>query len=73
MEVGSAAPGSVELTEKNAYFKVADFLTRQHFTVAVSEKLEEGKPTISAVAADAAFLLLDLAQKVRIVTRSANT
>jgi hypothetical protein len=36
------------LTEKEAQLKVAEFLVRQHFTVAVSEQMDEGRPTISA-------------------------
>jgi hypothetical protein len=39
---------SSELREKAAQLKVTEFLVRHRFTVAVSEKLEEGKPAILA-------------------------
>ena len=35
---------------KIAYLKVAEFLVRQHFTVAIADKLEEGAPVIRATA-----------------------
>jgi hypothetical protein len=41
---------SGELKERDAQRKIAEFLVRQHFTVAVSEKMQEGQPAISATA-----------------------
>ena len=41
---------SGELKEKDAQGKIAEFLVRQHFTVAVSDKMEEGRPAIRATA-----------------------
>ena len=35
---------------KDAQHKMAEFLVRQHFTVAVSDKMEEGRPAIRATA-----------------------
>jgi hypothetical protein len=35
-----------ELKDKDAQLKVANFLTRQHFSVTVSDKVEEGQPTV---------------------------
>jgi hypothetical protein len=39
-----------ELKEKEAQLKVADFLARQRFAVAVSEKMADGQPAIRATA-----------------------
>ena len=42
-------PGdSSELKEKETQLKVAEFLVRQHFAVAASEKMEEGQPIVRA-------------------------
>jgi hypothetical protein len=41
---------SSELYERDVQRKVAEFLVRQHFTVAASDKIEEGQPTIRASA-----------------------
>jgi hypothetical protein len=43
--------------EENVYLKVADFLVRQHFTVSVSKKLEEGEPAIRATAGTCRILV----------------
>jgi hypothetical protein len=39
-----------ELTEKEVQLKVAEFLVRQHFSVAISENVTEGQPNIRATA-----------------------
>ena len=45
----AVGPGSSnELKEKDAQVEVAEFLVRQHFSVAVSDKIEEGQPVIRA-------------------------
>jgi hypothetical protein len=41
---------SGELKEKETQLKVAEFLVRQRFVVAVSEKMAEGQPAIRATA-----------------------
>jgi hypothetical protein len=38
------------LEEKQAQLKVAEFLVRQHFTVSISENMEDGQPAIRATA-----------------------
>ena len=44
-------PGdSGELKEKETQLKIAEFLVRQRFAVAVSEKMDEGQPAIRATA-----------------------
>jgi hypothetical protein len=48
---------SSELKEKETQLKVADFLARQRFTVAVSEKMAEGQPTIRATAGACRLLI----------------
>jgi hypothetical protein len=35
-------------TERNVQVAVAEFLVRQHFSVSMSERIEEGKPAIAA-------------------------
>lgn len=42
--------GSVELSNKSAQLRVADFLARQRFTVILSDTLEEGQPNVRATA-----------------------
>jgi hypothetical protein len=45
----AARPGDLrELGEKEAQVKVAEFLVKQHFSVAVSDKMEEGQPALRA-------------------------
>jgi hypothetical protein len=39
-----------ELRDKEAQLKVADFLAQRHFTVSVSDKVEDGQPTVRASA-----------------------
>ena len=39
---------SSELKQKEPHLEVAEFLRRQHFSVAVSDKIEEGQPAIRA-------------------------
>jgi hypothetical protein len=41
---------SGEFKEQQAHLKVAEFLVRQHFAVAVSEQVLEGRPAIRATA-----------------------
>jgi hypothetical protein len=48
---------SSELKEKAAQLKLAEFLARQHFTVAVAEKIEGGRPEIRATAGACRMLL----------------
>jgi len=44
-------PGdSGELKEKETQLKIAEFLVRQRFAVAISEKMDEGQPAIRATA-----------------------
>jgi hypothetical protein len=37
-----------ELSDKDAQLKVANFLARQHFKVSLSDKVEQGQPTVRA-------------------------
>jgi hypothetical protein len=48
---------SGELKEKEAQRKIAEFLVRQHFTVAVSDKMVEGQPAIRATAGTCRMLV----------------
>jgi hypothetical protein len=51
-------PGdSGELKEKETQLKVAEFLVRQHFAVASSEKMAEGRPAIRATAGACRLLI----------------
>ena len=54
----AARTGDVpEPWEKEAQLKVAEFLRRQHFTVAVSDNMEEGRPAIHATAGACRMLI----------------
>jgi hypothetical protein len=49
--------GSGELEDPNDYRKIFEFLVRQHFGVAVSDKLETGAPAIRATAGPCRILI----------------
>jgi hypothetical protein len=49
--------GSGELESLNDYGKIIEFLVRQHFGVAVSNKLETGAPAIQATAGPCRILI----------------
>ena len=46
-----------ELKDRQVQLRVAEFLVRQHFTVASSEKIEEGRPMIQATAGSCRMLV----------------
>jgi len=48
---------SDEPREQIAYTKVAEFLARQHFTVVVAPKPEQGVPAVRATAGDCRILI----------------
>jgi hypothetical protein len=50
LAVRPADPGELGRIEKDAQRKVADFLFRQHFAIAVTDKMEEGHPAVRATA-----------------------
>jgi hypothetical protein len=50
LAVRPADPGELGQIDKDAQRKVADFLVRQHFTIAVADKMEEGQPAVRATA-----------------------
>jgi hypothetical protein len=45
-------------TERNVQVAVAEFLFRQHFSVSMSERVEEGKPAIAASSGSCRILVL---------------
>ena len=47
-----------EPTERDAQFRVAEFLARQHFTVVRSAEAKEGEPTVRATAPTCRILVI---------------
>jgi hypothetical protein len=45
------------MNDNDVQFKVAEFLVRQRFTVAISEKVEEGQPMLRATASACRLLI----------------
>lgn len=48
LKVLARSSASEQQTERSIQLAVADFLVRQHFEVSISERAEEGKPSITA-------------------------
>jgi hypothetical protein len=51
--------GSSEIKEKDAQIEVAEFLVRQHFSVAVSRNVEAGQPAVRATAGACRMLVAE--------------
>jgi hypothetical protein len=58
LTVRPADPGEIARDEKAAQLRVAEFLIRQHFSVNLAERMEEGKPSIRANAGACRLLIV---------------
>jgi hypothetical protein len=47
-----------QLTDRTIQARVAEFLVRQHFTIAMSERAEEGKPSVTANSGSCRLLVI---------------
>lgn len=59
LAVRPADPHEVAQREKAAQLRVADFLARNRFSVAVSDQIEEGKPSVRATAGPCRLLVVN--------------
>ena len=58
-KVAARSTGGEQPTERNTQVAVAEFLVRQHFSVSMSERVEEGKPAILANSGSCRMLVIN--------------